>query len=211
LLDRLVREIAAGTGPRDTFILYAAAHGYSQDGNYFLIPQDYRGGNNPDALEACDHPRAPSGLDRQPDQGEEGVDPARYLRIRRADERPNQVPYRCASLRIRRWTPARSDRRPVPTATAAGKPAFEGCKGHGVFTYAAIEALRKGDGNGKIELTELAAHIQRRVPELVAELGEHGGVVKGAPVFAVRGAVGAGQSVHFGATGEDFAVVARLP
>ena len=63
--------------------------------------------------EACDHPRAPSGLDRQPDQGEEGVDPARYLRIRRADERPNQVPYRCASLRIRRWTPARSARRPV--------------------------------------------------------------------------------------------------
>ena len=82
-----------------------------------------------------------------------------------------------------------------------------------MFTYALMEALHEGDtnNNGKIELTELAAHVQRRVPELVAELGEHDGVVKGAAVVAMRGAEGDRQSARFGSTGEDFAVVARLP
>ncbi len=103
--------------------------------------------------------------------------------------------------------------RPVLTAAAAGKPAFEGYKGHGVFTYALMEALHKGDtnNNGKIELTELVAHVQKRVPELVTELDEHGGVVKGAAVIAMRGAEGARQSAQFGSTGEDFTIAARLP
>jgi hypothetical protein len=76
-----------------------------------------------------------------------------------------------------------------------------------------MEALHEGDtnNNGKIELTELAAHVQKRVPELVAELGERGGVVKGAAVVAMRGAEGDRQSAQFGSTGEDFALVARLP
>ena len=38
--------------PRDTFVLYAAAHGYSLNGNYYMIPQDYQGGTNPEALKA---------------------------------------------------------------------------------------------------------------------------------------------------------------
>ena len=99
------------------------------------------------------------------------------------------------------------------TAAATGKPAFEGYKGHGVFTYALMEALHKGDSNnnGKIELTELVAHVEKRVPELVAELDKHGGVVKGIAVMAMRGANGDKQSAHFGSTGEDFAIVQRLP
>ena len=62
-----------------------------------------------------------------------------------------------------------------------GKSAYENYKGHGVFTYALMEALHKGDtnGNGKIEVTELAAHIEKRVPELFAELKQNGWVVKG--------------------------------
>ena len=82
-----------------------------------------------------------------------------------------------------------------------------------MFTYALMEALHKGDSNnnGRIELTELAAHVQKRVPELVAELGEHDGVVKGAAVIAMRGAEGYRQSAQFGSTGEDFAIVGRLP
>ena len=36
--------------PRDTFILFAAAHGKSEAGRYYLIPQDYDGGPDPEAL-----------------------------------------------------------------------------------------------------------------------------------------------------------------
>ena len=83
-----------------------------------------------------------------------------------------------------------------------------------MFTYALMEALHKGDtnNNGKIEVTELAAHVEKRVPELFAELKQNGWVVKGAGRGAMRGATGDDkQSAHFGSTGEDFAIVARLP
>jgi hypothetical protein len=55
-------------------------------------------------------------------------------------------------------------------------------------------ALRKGDtnNNGKIEVTELAAYVEGRVPELFAELKPNGGVVKGVTV-AAYGAPGLGH------------------
>ena len=40
-LDKAIDEFAAGVHPRDTFIFFAAAHGYSQGGRFYLIPQDY--------------------------------------------------------------------------------------------------------------------------------------------------------------------------
>ena len=49
---RLVTKLAGEISPRDTFVLYAAAHGYSVGGNYYMIPQDYQGGPNPEALKA---------------------------------------------------------------------------------------------------------------------------------------------------------------
>jgi uncharacterized caspase-like protein len=49
-LDEAVNEIASEISPRDTFVLYAAAHGYSLGGNYYMIAQDYQGGPNPEAL-----------------------------------------------------------------------------------------------------------------------------------------------------------------
>jgi hypothetical protein len=52
-----------------------------------------------------------------------------------------------------------------------------------------MEALHKGDtnGNGKIEVAELAAHVERRVPELFTELKANGWVVKGVIAAAERG------------------------
>jgi hypothetical protein len=76
-----------------------------------------------------------------------------------------------------------------------------------------MEALHNGDTNhnGKIEVTELAAHVERRVPELFAELKANGWVIKGVTAVPVRGIGGDAQSAHFGSTGGDFALVNRLP
>jgi hypothetical protein len=49
-LDAIMSKMAAGIHPRDTFVFFAAAHGYSHEGRFYLIPQDYQGGNNPEAL-----------------------------------------------------------------------------------------------------------------------------------------------------------------
>ena len=48
--DQLVEQISTEISPRDTFVLYAAAHGYSKDGRFYLVPQDYQGGADPEAL-----------------------------------------------------------------------------------------------------------------------------------------------------------------
>src|SRR5262249_50869823 len=45
VVDRIAKEIE----PRDTLILFAAAHGTSENGRFYLIPQDYQGG--PGALQ----------------------------------------------------------------------------------------------------------------------------------------------------------------
>ena len=59
-LDRIVAEFAAGIAPRDTFVLFAAAHGYSDTrGRFYLIPQDYPAGSPPKRLASA--PSARSG------------------------------------------------------------------------------------------------------------------------------------------------------
>lgn len=212
-LQGIIERISAGINPRDTFVLYAAAHGISESGRYYLIPQDYQGGSDPQALKSRaigqDHlqdwianlVKAKKALILL-DTCESGALVAGYTKSRA--EAP------ASEAAVGRLHEATG--RPVLTAAATGKPAFEGYKGHGVFTYALMEALHKGDtnNNGKIELTELVAHVEKRVPELSAELDEKGGVVKGIAAAPTRGASGDKQSAHFGSTGEDFAIAQRL-
>jgi hypothetical protein len=49
-LQQIMDRIASEIDPRNTFILFAAAHGTSQNGRSNLIPQDYDGGTNPFSL-----------------------------------------------------------------------------------------------------------------------------------------------------------------
>ena len=217
-LDETFRKLSSEISPRDTFVFYAAAHGYTVGGNYYMIPQDYQGGPVPDKIKA----RA-IGQDRLQDwianrirarkaiilldTCESGALTGGYTKSR------TEGPVSEAAIgRLHEATG-----RPVLTAASGGKSAYEGYKGHGVFTSALMEALHKGDtnSNGKIEVTELAAHIEKRVPELFAELKQSGWVVKGLSAPPVRRGEeeeeDKTQTAHFGSTGEDFAIVARLP
>src|SRR5262249_36500072 len=49
-VDTIVTQMGAEILPRDTFVFFAAAHGYSNEGHFYLIPQDYQGGPDPQAL-----------------------------------------------------------------------------------------------------------------------------------------------------------------
>ncbi|MCK1386635.1 hypothetical protein, partial [Bradyrhizobium sp. 21] len=53
------------------------------------------------------------------------------------------------------------------TATTDDAPALEGYHGHGVFTYALLDAMDHADVNndGLIEISELADYIDRKVPD----------------------------------------------
>ncbi len=208
-IEHIVERISAAVSPRDTFVLYAAAHGYSVGGRFYLIPQDYDGGTDPQALakKAIGQERLQDWIANKIhakkalillDTCESGALTNGYAHSR------TDGPSSDAALgRLHEATG-----RPVLTAAAAGKPAFEGYRGHGVFTWALIDALYHADANadGLIELSELVAHVQNTVPRISAELAGTGR----AAVVVRGGTEDDKQSAHFGAIGGDFALVRRL-
>jgi WD40 repeat protein len=208
-IERIVERISAAVNPRDTFVLYAAAHGYSVGGRFYLIPQNYNGGTDPQALAT----RA-VGQERLQDWIANKIHAKKVLILLDTCEsgaltngyehsRTDGPASEAALGRLHEATG-----RPVLTAAAAGKPAFEGYRGHGVFTWALIDALYHADANadGLIALSELAAHVQDTVPRISAELSG-----TGRAAIAVRGSTDDDkQSAHFGAIGGDFALVRRL-
>jgi WD40 repeat protein len=206
-LERIVRDISAQINPRDTFVLFAAAHGYSNNGRFYLLPQDYQGGTDPTALtsRAITQERLQDWVARIKarrgvillDTCESGALTNGY-----AHSRTDAPASEAAVGRLHEATG-----RPVLTAAAAGKPAFEGYRGHGVFTWALIDALSHGDtnGDGLIELSELASHVQNTVPKISAEMNGAGNAEVLTQLFS-----GNRQTAHFGSTGGDFPVVKRL-
>lgn len=212
-LHELVEDLARKVHPRDTFVLFAAAHGYSTDGRFYLIPQDFQGGPDPQALASraigqdhlqdwvSNHIKARKAIILL-DTCESGALVSGYTRSR------TDLPASEAAIGRLHEATGRS----VLTAAASGKPAWEGYNGHGVFTYALMDALRRADinSNGLIELSELVSHVQAVVPTFSSEV-QGPAADKGGAVIAVRGFNKDKQSAHFGTTGEDFAVVNRLP
>ena len=208
-LEELIGKVSAEVHPRDSFILFAAGHGTSENGRFYFIPQDYQGGPGHLAQRAIGQDRLQDWLANRIkakraiillDTCESGALVAGHARSR-ADAPASEA----AVGRLHEATG-----RPVLTAAAAGQFAHEGLIGeagerHGVFTWALLDALRQGDvnGNGTIELSELVRHVQSMVPKIAADLGGAGRAASSEPVFGK-------QSARFGSRGEDFAVARRL-
>jgi WD40 repeat protein len=207
-LEQIVQDMSADINPRDTFVLFAAAHGYSNNGRFYLIPQDYQGGSDLAAL-------ASRAIDQERLQGWIASIKARRgiilldtcesgaLTNSYAHSRTDAPASEAAVGRLHEATG-----RPVLTAAAAGKPAFEGYRGHGVFTWALMDAFINGDtnGDGLIELSELVTHVQNTVPKISAEMNGRGI----AEILAQLLASESRQTAHFGTTGGDFVLVRRL-
>ncbi len=205
-LEKTVTKIAREIHPRDSFILFAAGHGTSENGRFYLIPQDYQSGPGNLARRAIGQDRIQDWLANRIkarramillDTCELGALVGGHARSR-ADAPASEA----AVGRLHEATG-----RPVLTAAAAGQFAHEGLVGqsgerHGVFTWAVLDALRKGDtnGNGLIELSELVRHVQSVVPNVAA------GMVRAATTEPVFGK----QAARFGSRGEDFALAHRL-
>ena len=208
-LEKVVGKIAKDIHPRDTFILFAAAHGTSENGRFYLIPQDYQGG--PGALQerAIGQDQLQDWLANRIkarkaiillDTCESGALVAGHLRSRTEEA--------ASEAGVGRLHEATG--RPVLTAAATGQFAHEGVvadsgERHGFFTWALLDALRKGDtsNNGKIELLELVAYVQNEVPKIAAK---HRGVFRAETATPKR----PGQTARFGSHGEDFPLVDKL-
>jgi uncharacterized caspase-like protein len=212
-IENLFTRIVGEIDHRDTFVLFVAGPGISVDGRFYLIPQDYQGGPNPEALA-----RHAIGQDLLQtwfanikakkalillDTCEAGALVAGHLRSR--------TELSLSESAVGRLHEATG--RPVLTAAALGQFAQEGLivrsgDRHGLFTWALLDALRHGDrnGNGMIELSELVAHVQSLVPKLAADLG---GIGLAATRIA-EPATADKQTARFGSRGEDFVFAGRL-
>lgn len=65
----------------------------------------------------------------------------------------------------------RLSHRAVIVATSADRIALEGHQGHGVFSWAVLDALRTADydSNGKVDVTDIATHVRKWVPTITEQ------------------------------------------
>jgi WD40 repeat protein len=170
-LEAAFARVASQTSSNDIFVLYLAGHGVTLDGHYHFIPQDFRY-TNQDAVrqQAITQDHLQRWLAAVParksviliDTCESGSFSQSLAVMRGMVEKT-------AIDRLSRAT----GRATIVAATDT-QPAIEGYEGHGVFTYAVMQALRYADtvaGNrdGITGLFELAAYVQARVPEITLQ------------------------------------------
>ncbi len=164
-LERMFGTLAGDVSARDVFVFFIAGHGKTVDGRYYFIPQDFRFQNEDSIVtDGIGQNLWQSWLAR--------VQARKSLLLYDTCESGSLTGDRIAERGLGRLTAidklTRAMGRTVLSASTDDAPALEGYRGHGVFTYALLEAMADGDSNGnaRIEVTELAAFVDDRVPEI---------------------------------------------
>jgi len=168
-LDRVFAELSGKVQPRDVFVFFLAGHGKTRNGRYYFLPRDFRYEDENSVEKA--------GMDQEKFQSWFARIPARKSillydtcesgSLTGNNSRGSDIDERLGALNRM----ARATGRTFLTATTDDSPALEGYRGHGVFTYALLDALARADvnNNGMIEVSELADYIDQRVPDLSFE------------------------------------------
>ena len=166
-LEQVFADLSRRIRPRDVFVFYAAGHGITQDGRYYFIPHDFK------YLTDKSYGEHAIGQDRL--QVWFAKIPAKKsIVIFDTCESGSLTTVQLASVRggfeqlaaVGRLIEATG--RTTLTAALDNQPALEGYRGHGVFTFAMLDALARGDrnGDGLISVTELIEHVDGLVPEI---------------------------------------------
>jgi hypothetical protein len=168
-LDKVFTELGKKAQPRDVFVFFLAGHGKTKNGRYYFLPRDFRY-EDEDSIEK-------TGMDQDKFQAWFAKIPARksillYDTCESGSLTGNKVRGSDIDERLgalNRMT--RATGRTFLTATTDDAPALEGYRGHGVFTYALLDALDHADvnKNGLIEVSELADYIDQKVPDFSFE------------------------------------------
>jgi WD40 repeat protein len=168
-LDKVFAELATKAQPRDVFVFFLAGHGKTKNGRYYFLPRDFRY-DDEDSIEKA-------GMGQDKFQAWFSEIPARKSillydtcesgSLTGTKARGSDIDERLGALN--RMT--RATGRTFLTATTDDAPALEGYHGHGVFTFALLDALDHADvnKNGLIEVSELADYIDQKVPDISFE------------------------------------------
>jgi hypothetical protein len=167
-LDKAFADIAKRIKPRDVFVFFLAGHGKTVDGKYYFLPSDFRyEGEESIVRKGVDQERFQSWLAR--------IRARKSILLYDTCESGSLIGDRVAQRGLERAVAlekmTRAMGRTILSASTDDAPALEGYKGHGVFTYALLEGIGSADtnSNGLIEVTQLAAWVDQRVPDLSYE------------------------------------------
>lgn len=166
-LDAAFDQIGNVARPQDVFVFFLAGHGKTIDGMYHFIPQDFRF-DGEDAVQT-------HGINQ--DRWQEWsarIKARKSVMIYDTCESGSLTGTRsldaamAQTAAVERLTRAMG--RTILSASTDDAPALEGYKGHGVMTWALLDAIGRGDtnGNATIEITEIAGHLDLKVPEISA-------------------------------------------
>ncbi len=164
-LDAAFTEMGKQAKSQDVFLFFLAGHGKTVEGKYYFIPQDFRfEGDDPIRTKGIDQDRWQEWAAR--------VKAKKSVMIYDTCESGSLTGTRSVdaamaqSAAVERLTRAMG--RTILSASTDDAPALEGYKGHGVMTWAMLDAMGKADANGNatIEVTELASFLDVTVPEV---------------------------------------------
>jgi WD40 repeat protein len=164
-LDQVFADLAGKVRPRDVFAFFAAGHGKTLDGRYYFIPYDLRYQTEQSLVrDAIGQDKLQGWFARI--QAKKAVlmfDTCEAGSLTQRVVTRGGLEQKAALGRLIQATG-----RATLTASSATQEAFEGHGGHGVFTFALIDALARGDlnANGLVELAELIQHVDGLVPAI---------------------------------------------
>ncbi|MFC3182068.1 WG repeat-containing protein [Cypionkella sinensis] len=164
-LDAAFTEMGKQAKSQDVFLFFLAGHGKTVEGKYYFIPQDFRfEGDDPIRAKGIDQDRWQEWAAR--------VKAKKSVMIYDTCESGSLTGTRSVdaamaqSAAVERLTRAMG--RTILSASTDDAPALEGYNGHGVMTWAMLDAMGQADtnGNATIEVTELASFLDVKVPEV---------------------------------------------
>lgn len=164
-------QMAQAVKPNDVFVFYLAGHGRTLDGNYHFLPVDFRYYNEDSVRK--------NGITKDHLQDfMSRISAQKSLVILDTCNSGSFVNVQMAGRGMENKTAIdkliRATGRTVMASSSDNQSAVEGYKGHGVFTYTLLNALKQADkkyGNrdGITTTMEIASFINEKVPELTYE------------------------------------------
>ncbi|WP_310462906.1 caspase family protein [Sphaerotilus sp.] len=163
-IEATLKAMAAKARPNDTFVLYMAGHGtvLADSGEYHFLPHELVYENDQSiSRQAVSQSRLRTWMSWLPVRSLLLLDTCRAGNVVQLASRAGEEKGAFASL-------IRLSNRAVIVASSSDKMALEGYKDHGVFSWVVLDALDNADydNNGQVDVTDIATHVRRLVPEI---------------------------------------------
>jgi Caspase domain len=164
-IEKTLVQMAKHAGPDDTFVLFLAGHGTTLDEEYYFMPWELEYENDASLRKhALSQTQLRNLISQLPTRSLLLLDTCRAGSLVELASRGAEDKQAVSKL-------MRLSNRAVIVATSAGNIALEGHEGHGVFTLALLDALRRADydDNGFVDVSDIATHVRRLVPKITEE------------------------------------------